>query len=513
MRASIVAVAFGLFGMFGCSAPPSETSGPTGASETREPAAAPTKGEATPTDEGHGPIVANLAIEGVAVFQAVKVDVVKSGKLVATSSRNAPVVASRPALVRVYVKPGSGWRAREVTAEVRLVVGSKKFPVLRQAKTIRAASSDADLDSTFNLEVPGEDLPPGVRFQVALTAADGQAVPEGTAAKGRFPVDGSLGDLGAQVSGKLRVVVVPVRHQVGGTSHTPDVGAAQLALYEQTLMQRYPTSAVELDVHAPITWTQPIYYNGSGFSQLLSAIRNLRQTDGADDDVYYYGVVAPQGSMDAFCPYGCVAGLSAVVDEDAPFLRASIGVGFSGRDAAITMVHELGHAHGRDHSPCGGTSYVDGAFPYSTGEIGVWGYDAVGKKLIAPTHGTDMMGYCPNEWISDYTYNALFERISSVSASKHVAFAAKARYRIATVAPDGELSWDDAESELPIALGAHGAGMLARYLAEDGTEVASRTARLFRFDHVPGGFLYVPAESAVAWSSVRIDDLGGQLAR
>ena len=72
------------------------------------------------------------------------------------------------------------------------------------------------------------------------------------------------------------------------------------------------------------------------------------------------------------------------------------------------------------------------------------------EAAVSPTKGRDMMGYCPNEWVSDYTYSALFERIASVSMTKDIAAkrvnpnasAAAAHYRIATVGASGELAWD-----------------------------------------------------------------------
>lgn len=476
-----------------------------------------------PTDpeKPASPIVSNIAVSGVAVFQAVKVDVVKKGAFVAASKRNAPVVAKRPGLFRIYVTPGDGWEAREITAEVRLVAGEKKFPILRETKKISGASKDEDPKSTFNLEVPAENLLPGVTFQVALTASDAEKVNEGEESQGRFPADGSFEELGAESSGKLRVVIVPVKYNTDGSGRTPDLGPTQLERYKKTLMQRYPTSEVEVTTRTPYPWTTTIAGNGAGFSSVLRAMHQLRQRDQVDDDVYYYGLLAPTSSMSSFCQGGCVMGLSTVADEDTPVMRASVGVGFTGQEAANTMAHELGHAHGREHAPCGGASGVDPDFPYPQAQLGVWGYDIFGKTLISPTKGRDMMGYCPNEWVSDYTYKALFERIVAITTEKRVqAYASgssigakhASRYRIATVGASGELSWDGDDVELDDEL-ATGSALSARYLSESGTVVATRTARFFRFDHLPGGFLFVPQESGAQWTSLRVDGYAQQLSR
>ncbi|MBX3214584.1 MAG: hypothetical protein KF850_21285 [Labilithrix sp.] len=482
-------------------------------------------GEATdPADpeKAPAPLVSNISVSGVAVFQGVQVDVVKDGAFVTRSKRNAPVVVNRPGLIRVYVEPGAGWKSRELTAELRLVSGDEKFPILSETKTIRGASKDEDPRSTFNLEVPAEQLLPNVTFQVALTAADGERVEEGVENEARFPRDGSFEQLGAERSGKLKVVLVPLRYDADGSGRTPDLGTTQLALYKKTLMQRYPASDVEVTTRAPYPWTTTIARNGSGFSSVLRAMHQLRQREQAEDDVYYYGIFAPTTSMSAFCGGGCVTGLSTVADENTPVLRASVGLGFVGSEAANTMAHEIGHAHGREHAPCGGAAGVDPSFPYPQAQLGVWGYDIFDKTLISPTRGRDMMGYCPNEWVSDYTYKALFKRISAIStddaatksavASSGAPKQPAARYKLATVDAAGELEWDDAGVDVVETLRG-GSTASARFLGASGAELVTRQARFFRFDHLPGGLLFVPEDESVSWKTLRVDGYRGQLVR
>lgn len=527
MRASTGLGLFAIISLVACAASgvvDGATAAGGGAEESGSGADPNAPGEnADPTDpeKAPSPLVSNISVTGVAVFQGVQVDVVKDGAFVARSKRNAPVVVNRPGLIRVYVEPGAGWKSRELTAEVRLVSGDEKFPILRETKTIRGASEDDDPKSTFNLEVPAEHLLPDVTFQVALTAADGELVEEGVENEARFPRDGSFEELGAERSGKLKVVLVPLRYDADGSGRTPDVGATQLALYKKTLMQRYPASDVEVTTRAPYPWTTTIARNGTGFSSVLRAMHQLRQREQADDDVYYYGLFAPTTSMSSFCGGGCVTGLSTVADENTPVLRASVGLGFVGAEAANTMAHELGHAHGREHAPCGGASGVDPSFPYPQAQLGVWGYDIFDKTLISPTRGRDMMGYCPNEWVSDYTYKALFKRISAIttekialqnaSASGGASKQPAARYKLASVNAAGELEWDAGDVDVVETLRG-GSTVPARFLAANGAELTTREARFFRFDHLPGGILFVP-EDASAWKSLRVDGYREQLVR
>jgi hypothetical protein len=496
-----------------------------------------TTGDPTAKDAPAPPLVAGLAITDVAFFQAVKVPVVKASKVVTAAQRNAPVVANRPAFVRVYVSTSAAYRGGQVTAQLRLVDGTTRLPIVEDVKTISADSTDADVTSTFNFEVPAASLPPGVTYQVLLTAKDG-AIPKG-ASEARFPSEGGVQSLDVQASGKLKIVIVPVKYDADGSGRTPDVSASQLLLYKQTFMARYPATDVEVTARTPWSYASTVSRSGAGFSQVLSAVTNLRKADQAPADVYYYGALAPSASFSSFCGGGCVTGLSTVVDSaQTSFLRASVGVGFPGQDSANTAAHEVGHAHGREHAPCGGAQNTDPGFPYSGGVIGVWGYDLLAKTLLSPTKGHDMMGYCPNEWVSDYTFTALFDRIaalngnpaatavggSTTGASTRAASALPATqtFRTATVDGDGTVSWSG-EVELdeePTA----GTPRLATFLSASGAALGESHARFFPYDHLPGGVLLVPpaprgawltakARVAPTWSAVRIAGVTSPLPR
>lgn len=520
---------------------PAGTDGTTTETEPTDPS---TTTDPTDKDAPAPPLVAGLSITDIAVFQAVKVDVVKDGKVVAKSARNAPVVVGRPALVRVYVKSDSAYDGSEVSAELRLVDGTTRLPIVKDAKSVSLGggeSTDADPESTFNFEVPAGSLPDGVTYQVFLTSKAGK-VPSGAHA-GRFPKDGGVQALDAQASGKLKIVVVPVKYDFDGSGRTPDVSAAQLERYRTTFMGQYAATEVEVTARAPWSYTSSISGNGSGFSAVLNAITNLRKADKAASDVYYYGALAPTSSFSTFCQGGCVTGLSTVVESPkSAFLRASVGVGFPGQDSVNTAAHEVGHAHGREHAPCGGAQSTDQDFPYSNGSIGVWGYDLNAKKLISPSKGKDFMGYCPNEWVSDYTFTALFDRIAAVNgnaisgitggttssasgsgsqANVQVsqvarAFQAPQTFRMATVAADGSITWGG-EIDLDEEPG-DGIAHEVTYTGDSGQSLGTNTARFYRYDHLPGGVLIVPPASKVAmlaadaaharvaqtWSSVRI---------
>lgn len=490
---------------------------PSGTGENGDPNGGGPSADPTNPEAPRAPLATGIAIRDIAIFQGTKVQLVKDGALAKSSTA---IVAGRPGLVRVYVKPDDT-TPREVTAELRVEAGDKKHPLVRETKTISKASTDEDTKSTFNLEVPAAYLTSDATFSVALTA-EGGAAADASESPARFPADGAQQALSVKAAGKLKVVVVPVKYDVDGSGRMPDVSEAQMSLYKQTMMARYPVTDVEISVRAPVSWTRTIAPNGSGFSQILSSITSLRGQDAAAKDVYYYGVFAPAASFNSYCQGGCVTGLSTVVESvQVASMRASVGVGFSGPDAANTMAHEVGHAHGREHAPCGGTRGSDPDFPYTDGSIGNWGYDIVTKKLYSPTKSFDMMGYCPNEWVSDYTFRALFDRVSGVNKLMGTATSGggqseampMASARLAVVDADGEMTWTT-EPFVSDAL-AGGDPRAISYHDRAGLELGKATARFYKFDHLPGGVLVVPESAAAkaSWTHAKVAGFSRTLAR
>jgi len=63
---------------------------------------------------------------------------------------------------------------------------------------------------------------------------------------------------------------------------------------------------------------------------------------------------------------------------------------------------------------------VDGNYPYQGATLGAWGYDSRDQSFLDPDEGTDIMSYCDDQWVSDYTYQALVERVAEVNSALFV---------------------------------------------------------------------------------------------
>ncbi len=447
------------------------------------------------------PLIPNLGISEIAVFQGVKVPLERAG--VKATSRGADVIAGREALVRVYVAPKTGWAAREVVGELKLVssLGEKTFSA---SLTPSAASTDAALASTLNFNIPTGVLAVDTKYSVSLFAKTGTTT--GDTSGARYPSDGSTELLDAKSTGEvLKIKIVPVQYMADGSGRLPDVSATQIERYRKAFYAMYPAKKVEVTVRAPYAWSSVVDRNGTGFSSLLQAMVKLRQADGAPKNVYYYGAFAASDTFSSYCYGGCVTGLCGLLSYPSDSTgRACVGIGFTGNDSAGTAAHEIGHAHGRAHAPCG-TSDYDTRFPYSGGPIGSWGYDVVDKKLYSPTTYKDFMGYCSPSWISDYTFKAIATRMNYVASTPMMIFpdGASHTYRFVDVGADGHLTWGDSiVLDSPPMAEPH----TVNYLADDGSVLESATGHFYPYDDLPGGYMLVP-EGPVTAREISINGL------
>ncbi len=392
------------------------------------------------------PLVEGLAITSVAFFQSVKVPVVTEAGPIAAEERVAPVVAGRRAAVRVYVAPRPGWTPRTVTAQLFLEGAGQRW-ALEDTRFITGASTEGSASSVFSFDVAAERVVPGLRVSAQLSVADGRAMAAGGSSEARMPPDGTNVPVGVEANpGPLRVMLVPYRYNTDMSGRLPDTSEAQLERFRSLLLAMFPISAVELTLHDPLPWTRPLLQSGNvDFVAMTGELRNLRRVEAAEDAVYYYGLIQPTERFDQYCRGGCTLGQGFVVlDFEDGARRVAGGVGFTGDRASSTLAHELGHLHGRLHSPCGATG-VDPAYPYPNGALGTWGWDAR-RRFFYPPGMFDFMSYCDPDWISDYSYGALYQRAMRVGGVAAQRWRAPGAEAVAPAAPRHLVRWGGGEA-------------------------------------------------------------------
>jgi hypothetical protein len=322
------------------------------------------------------------------------------------------LVAGKPAWVRVYVR--APWWSGDIPGVTgTLTVRRRNFgflwtnlgtlsPQPPGSVTARAnppyATERGTLGYTLNFIIPADLMCGHLRLDVHITS------PTNLVADRSVYIDATLQQT-------LRLAGIMVGYN-GPSSSAPN--APNLNLPAPTLANLQTTSAWTLLVFpvrsvatyrsaGSITWNLPLTDPPScpgcctpNWVALNNAVQAVKVADGNRTDVLYYGLMAngiPMGPV-----IGCNSGGVST---------GSIGDG-------VTMAHELGHACGRPHSPCGtpGDPLYPAYEPYDpaatpTASIGEYGLDISTGAIKPPNTFKDFMSYCGPRWVSLFVYGRL----------------------------------------------------------------------------------------------------------
>jgi hypothetical protein len=302
---------------------------------------------------------------------------------------DVPLVQGRDGWLRVFVT-ASG--RNDVGPEVRVQfyeAGSssptRTLSIPASAGSTPTAVQEGNLGSSWNVRIPGSFIQPNTR--VLVVADPTNAIAETNENDNTYPASGTPQQLTVRAVPPARIRFVSV---IQGSSGPGNVSNANKDQLTDQLRRMFPLDAVQTDVRSSAyTASTELQSNGGGWNQVLSEIEALRVIE--DPDRTFYGVVK-LGYAFGVVGNGFV-GLPSAIGTDNP------------ADARRVLAHELGHTWGRWHSPCGNPGGLDPSepYPYGSGQIGVYGLDVIAGRLRPPAD-PDIMGYCSDPWISDYTY-------------------------------------------------------------------------------------------------------------
>lgn len=423
-----------------------------------------------------------VSIREVAFYQAVKSTVVTNGN---PMSPSVTLVAGRPAIVRVFVDV-NGPSGAPVTARLFL----NDAPPLETTMVPTGSSLDSNGQTTFNFELPGSSMVQGMRYRVELR--ESSATSAGPNPGATVPAPDATQPLVVRAGYPLKITIIPIRYDNDGSQRMPVLGQTQIDALSDYFYSMYPTREVQLEVGNTLAWSGFIGANGSGWDSLLNTISSNRTNSStADFDEFYYGMFRPTESLSQFCGGGCVAGLGYIGDPGGEYSRAAIGLGYSGSIATETAAHEVGHNHGRPHSPCGGASGADGNYPHSGGGIGVWGLDILTGSLKSPSTYKDIMGYCEPNWISDYVYERFYAFNAAINnASMVFPEGPTPSYERLAIGPAGTGEWlPELQPTRPLM----GSTRPVTVELDDGT-TKTVDAIFHAYDHLDGGVYLLPRQ-------------------
>jgi len=418
----------------------------------------------------------------------VAVAVGRDGQWVDGDGRNARIPRMRDTAFRVRVDVDEAvWVPRELEARLTLHQLDGTVETLTAVETIAGDSAQAedDLASTFMIVVPAASMLPFVQFEVELfEAADAgwEGLPEPAPADPRLPADGPA-YVGVEDSEQvMRVVLVPVQYESPSCTATFDTSPEVIARYEEAMLQQNPLERVEIEIHAPYLVNDLDLSDANDFFTLLERMQQLRAQEQPDPNVYYYGIFDNCAQCVGFEGFpGCVLGVAAGLPDDTMGSAAErVAIGASELDApetgglveigVATFVHEVGHTQGRQHVACPGVQAggPDPTYPYAEGKIGVWGWGTRDGQIRVADGHTDYMSYCNPTWVSDWQWNATFQRIRTLSSWDDAAMGAMDQHAVLVGSIDpasGEATWWTDRGWITEASPEHH----LRYVAGDGT--------------------------------------------
>lgn len=451
---------------------------------------------------GRRALASGLRIREISLYQTIKVPLYQNNTWV--SPRPILVVQGKRSLVRVFADTITGYRPHAVRGVLAVQNGSAVTELVSE-RSLTAASTDQDASSTFTFDVPAAQIGPSTQISVTLEEAACGSTSTAVARDVRAPASG-LQALGATPTGKLKVVIVPVN--VGG--RVPPTTEKELKGIRDMLLAYYPVPEVEVTVRRPLSWATSVPASDQrAWSNVLNAVMRERGTDRPSSDTYYFGLMQPAPTFPGYCARGCILGIAPQTTRVQASAQVGLGVYFGDSAAAInqsgeTVVHELGHAHGRGHAPCaqgGSIAGVDTRFPVAGGNTGVWGWDSRNGSLYPPTH-KDVMGYCRPNWISAYTYTALAVRSQAVNTRALLQGPnASLRWHNLIAYEDGTTRWGGNTEVGPPG----GDVEAAKVLDAAGNVVAEIEVVRMQLSHSTDQFFYIP-EPGKDWATIALTD-------
>lgn len=363
----------------------------------------------TPT-KSPTPIALDLQVDAIEVTQSIQC------KDNPNCPDNAvPMIAGKMTFARVYIKVnGSTYDVPNVSARAIAKVGGQQLTAWAINPTITAKliPDRAQFNDTLNFYLHGVSSSGTLEVEVN---------PFGTIPESNYTNNKKTVNLNFVTTPPLRIVPIWIYYTAGGQKEIVD--RSMPGNLQGYLKKVLPVGDIQwFLLSIPVLpWDQAIGPDQGSWSTLLAKINDLRNKNTSlPSDAHWYGMIPfkmPQGSI---CGLGYMPGYAAI--GRVPVHHENL------EDTADIAAHELGHNFNRGHAPCGlPDGEVAAPYPYADAIIGDYGWDwnfAAGGKVpsypngyVVPKSSYDLMTYCQDEWVSEYTYRAILSYRGSTVAT------------------------------------------------------------------------------------------------
>jgi hypothetical protein len=380
------------------------TSTPT---STTTPTSTPTP---TPTPTATQPPSLDLSIEAVEITQGIQC----MDNSECTGDNAVPLISDKATYLRVYIKvDGSPGPVPSVSASAIASTSSNPIIIgidLNQTITAPLAPNRANFDDTLNFYFAAYDL--STSGTVDITINPDHTIPESDYSNNTTTLSLNFVD-----TPQLKIVPIWIHYKFGTKNSIVSFNMPYwMNQYTENILPVGEVNWLNL-AGSILEWTEEVA-NYASWSKLLNKINDIQNKNslwayyqGEAGLAHFYGMF-PFGDQgkDSYAGLGDFPGYSAVglVEKSHKNLE----------DTSDILVHELGHNFNRDHAPCGVTPF-DTNYPYANAVLGDFGWDpqgAAGGKVqslpggwVVPQTSRDVMSYCQDEWISEYTYRHILD--------------------------------------------------------------------------------------------------------
>ncbi len=340
-----------------------------------------------------------------------EIDAIEVTQAIQDLNNSVELVAGKPTYVRVHVSSPAN------QADVYATLSGKRgwsflTPILSPGNpggdiTVLTSPDRGQINDSFWFQLPSSWTTAG---NLTLTA---RLDPNGA----KFDPDSSDNIDSVTVNflqtPPLRLRLFNVQYTANSSTYL--AGNSHLNSLESWLRRAYPINSLQVT-------RQTFVYPTSGLPNVdtlhswLALAKLLRIIFNSEDGrTVYYGVVDDGGGF----MRGKAAGIPGTIAAG-PSGAGNWGWDFDGSYNDWYGGHEIGHTRFRYHAEyCGAGGGV--AYPYANGRISpalsgntaIYGFDITTRAIYDP-NWKDVMTYCSNQWVSDYTYEGIRDYLAGI---------------------------------------------------------------------------------------------------